>query len=36
MKDEADLFPADKHGRFFQSDTTILGGSGQECSYYPK
>ena len=36
MKDEADFLLADKHQRFLQTDTRILGVCGQACPYYPK
>ena len=31
MKDEVDFLPADKHQRFLQIDTIILGVCGQTC-----
>ena len=36
VKDEVNLLPADKHQRFLQSDTIILGVCWQACPYYPK
>ena len=35
VKDEVDYLPADKHWRFLQSDTVIVGVYGQACPYYP-
>ena len=32
VKDEVDFLPADKHQRFLQSDTVILGVCGQTCA----
>ena len=36
MKHEADFLPSDKHQRFLQIDTTILGVCGQACPNYQK
>ena len=36
MKDEDDFLPADKHQKFLQNDTIILGVCGQACSDYQK
>ena len=33
VKDEINILPADKRGRFLQSDTIILGAYGQACPY---
>ena len=35
-KDEVDFLPANKHKRFLQIDTIILGVVDQACSNYPK
>ena len=34
MKDDVDFLPADKHERFIQIDTIILGVWRQACPYY--
>ena len=36
VNDEADFLSADKHQRFLQIDTVILGMCDQECPNYPK
>ena len=36
VKDEVDFLPADKHERFLQVLTIILGVCGQTCPNYPK
>ena len=36
VKDEVDFLLADKHERFLQIDTLILGLCGQACSNYSK
>ena len=36
MTDEDYFLPADKHQRFPQIDTTILGMCDQACPNYPK
>ena len=36
VKDEVDFLLADKHQRFLQIDTIILGVCGQACPNYPK
>ena len=36
VKDEVDFLSADKHQRFFQVDTIILGRCGQACLIYLK
>ena len=36
MKDEVDFLPTDKHQRFLQIDTIILGVCGQAYPSYPK
>ena len=36
MKDEVDFLSADKHQRFLQIDTIILGVCGEACLNYPK
>ena len=36
MKDEDDFLPADKHQRFLQIVTFILGLCRQACTNYPK
>ena len=34
--DEVEFLPADKHQRFLQIDTIILGVCGHTCPNYPK
>ena len=36
VNDEVDFLPTDKHQRFLQIDTIILGVCGQACQNYPK
>ena len=36
VRDEVDFLHADKHQRFLQIDTIILGVCGQACPNYPK
>ena len=36
MKDEVDFLPVDKHERFLQINTIILGVCGQACPDYPE
>ena len=36
MKDEVDFLSADKHQKFLQIGTTILGVCGQACPILPK
>ena len=36
VKDEVDFLPADKHQRFLQIDSIILGVCEQTCPNYPK
>ena len=36
VKDEVNFLSADKHQRFLQIDTIILGVCGQECRNYSK
>ena len=36
VKDEVDFLPADKHQRFLQIDSIILGVCEQACPHYPK
>ena len=35
MNDEVDILPADKHQRFLQTDTVILGVCEKACPNYP-
>ena len=36
VKDEGDFLPPDKHQRFLQSNTGILGVCDEACPNYPK
>ena len=36
MGDEVDFLPVDKHERFLQVDSTILGVPSEACPKYPK
>ena len=36
MDDEVEFLPADKHQKFLQNDSIILGLCGEACPNYPK